>query len=80
MLCAGSAEFQQKFVGQTDTAFTDRLYLDAMGRHAHAAGLQGRTSALARGASRGEVALGVTQSAEAQQHFAAIAAQGRLVG
>ncbi|AWN41719.1 DUF4214 domain-containing protein [Methylobacterium durans] len=71
-----STEFQTKYVQPTDAAFVDSLYLGALGRHADDAGLQGWTDALTHGASRAEVAVSISESAEAQAHLVNVIEQG----
>ncbi|GJE44810.1 DUF4214 domain-containing protein [Methylobacterium soli] len=64
-----SGEYAAKFAGLTDAAYIEALYDGALGRHAEANGLQGWTSALANGATRAEVAVGIAESSEAQNHL-----------
>ncbi len=60
----GSAEFAQRY-GQLDNAgFVSRLYGNVLGRAPDAAGLENWTARLANGASRAEVLLGFSESAE----------------
>ncbi|WP_132256408.1 DUF4214 domain-containing protein, partial [Methylobacterium segetis] len=72
----GSGEYEAKHGGLSDSAFVDLLYQNALGRHAEAGGLAGWTGALAHGASRAEIALGIAQSEEAHQHLAPHIEQG----
>lgn len=69
-----SAEFQahlsQQAGGQSDSAFVQSVYENALGRAADAGGLQAYTSELAHGTSRADVAVSIAESAEAQQHLA----------
>ncbi|MER2265082.1 DUF4214 domain-containing protein [Methylobacterium oxalidis] len=64
-----SAEYQAKYASLSEAAFVETLYQNALGRNAEPAGLQSWTAALARGATRAEVAVGIADSAEAQQHL-----------
>ncbi|MFK5600675.1 DUF4214 domain-containing protein [Methylobacterium sp. HMF5984] len=73
---SGSAEFQQKYVAPSDASYVDDLYIDALGRHAEAAGLQIWTTALTHGSTRADVAVAITQSAEAQAHIVGSVDQG----
>jgi hypothetical protein len=60
----GSAEFAQRY-GQLDNAgFVARLYANVLDRAPDAAGLESWTARLANGASRAEVLLGFSESAE----------------
>ncbi|WP_267355685.1 MULTISPECIES: DUF4214 domain-containing protein [unclassified Methylobacterium] len=74
-----AAEFQshlsQLAGGQSDSAFVESLYENALGRQADAGGLQAWTDALAHGTSRTDVAVGIAESTEAQQHLAALVQQ-----
>ncbi|MGH1571892.1 DUF4214 domain-containing protein [Methylobacterium sp. P31] len=76
----GSPEFQahlsQLSGGQSDTAFVQSLYENALGREADAGGLQSWTDALAHGTSRADVAVSIAESPEAQTHLAAQIQQG----
>ena len=58
----------------TDAGFVTSLYQGVLGRAADGAGFAGWVAALARGASRAEVASGFVQSAEAVTRFAAATA------
>ena len=53
-----SSEYQNAHTGQGDTQFVDNLYVNALGRHAESAGLQGWINELSHGASHADVALG----------------------
>ncbi len=60
----GSPEFAGRY-GQLDEAgFVARLYANVLGRAPDAAGLEGWTARLANGASRADVLLGFSESAE----------------
>ena len=61
-----SAEYQNSHAGMTDAQFIDSLYVNALGRHAEPSGLQGWMNALTGGTS--QVAAGIVESLEAQQH------------
>ena len=63
-----SHEYQNAHAGQGEAQFIDDLYVNALGRHAESAGLQGWINALSHGASHADVALGISESQEAQQH------------
>ena len=65
----GSQEYAAKFAGLSDAAFVESLYDHALGRTPEAAGAQSWQAALSHGATRAEVATGITQSGEAQQHL-----------
>jgi hypothetical protein len=71
-----SAEYQNTHAGQSDAQFIDNLYVNALGRHAESAGLQGWINALSQGASHADVALGISESQEAQQHHLSQIEQG----
>jgi hypothetical protein len=64
-----SPESQSKHVGMTNAQFVTDLYDDALGRAPDAGGFQHWTSQLASGVSRADVALGLAQSIEAQNHW-----------
>ncbi|HEV7445605.1 MAG TPA: DUF4214 domain-containing protein, partial [Steroidobacteraceae bacterium] len=66
-----SPEFTASHADVAEAAFVDLLYEGALGRHAEAGGLQFWTDALAHGASHAQVALGIAESAGAQQHLLA---------
>lgn len=59
-----------------DAQFVESLYGAALGRPAEATGLAGWLDALAHGASRADVALGIVESAEAHQHLAPVIEAG----
>ena len=65
----GSGEYAAKFAGLSDAAFVAALYDHALGRTPEAAGAQSWQAALSQGGTRAEVAVGITQSGEAQQHL-----------
>jgi endoglucanase len=72
----GSTEFAQRFGRLDDAGFVARLYANVLGREPDAAGLEHWTCSLANGASRAEVLLAFSESAE---HRAATdASTGRL--
>ncbi|MGH1571900.1 DUF4214 domain-containing protein [Methylobacterium sp. P31] len=54
---------------QSDTAFLESLYQNALGRQADAGGLQTWTDALAHGTARADVAVEIAESPEGQQHL-----------
>ncbi|KAB1079444.1 DUF4214 domain-containing protein [Methylobacterium soli] len=64
-----SPEYAAKFADLSDAAFIEALYDGALGRAPDAVGAQSWLAALTQGTSRAEVAVGITQSAEAQQHL-----------
>ena len=75
----GSGEYAAAFGTLTDSAFIEALYHGALGRAPEASGMQGWTQALAAGANRADVALGIANSMEAHQHhFSAIEAGWHL--
>jgi hypothetical protein len=74
-----SPEYQNAHTGQGDTQFIDNLYVNALGRHAESTGLQGWISELSHGASHADVALGISESQEAQQHHLPQIEQGFLL-
>ena len=53
----------------TNAQFVDEVYTGELGRHAETAGLTYWQDALAHGFSRGDVALGIAESQEAQVHL-----------
>jgi hypothetical protein len=61
---ATSPEFIQTYGSLSDDGFVQRLYQNALGRPAEAAGEQAWDNALASGMSRGQVAQGFAESAE----------------
>jgi len=63
-----SPEYQNSHAGMTSSQLIDSLYVNALGRHAEPAGLQGWMNALAHGTSQTTVAAGIAESLEAQQH------------
>jgi hypothetical protein len=74
-----SPEYQNAHPGQGDAQFIDDLYVNALGRHAESAGLQGWINELSHGASHADVALGISESQEAQQHHLPQIEQGWLL-
>jgi hypothetical protein len=74
-----SPEYQNAHTGQGDVQFIDDLDVNALGRHAESAGLQGWTDALSHGASHADVALAISESQEAQQHHLPQIEQGWLL-
>ena len=56
--------------------FVDELYENALGRDPDTGGFNAYTTALNNGTSRAQVAVAITQSVEAQDHFAAVLHQG----
>jgi hypothetical protein len=73
-----SAEYQNQHAGMTNTQLIDSLYVDALGRHADPAGLQGWLNALST-TSQATVAVGIAESVEAQQHHLAQIENGWLL-
>ncbi|WP_315831395.1 DUF4214 domain-containing protein [Bradyrhizobium prioriisuperbiae] len=63
-----STEYNSSHAGMSDAQFVDSLYVNALGRHADSAGLQGWVNALANGTSHADVAIGIAESAEALNH------------
>ncbi|WP_336490618.1 DUF4214 domain-containing protein [Methylobacterium nigriterrae] len=74
-----SPEFTASHMGLSDSAYVGLLYTDALGRHVDEVGLQFWTDALAQGASRAEIAVGISASTEAQQHLLASVEAGWLL-
>lgn len=72
----GSGEYQAKFGGLSDDAFVESLYLNSLGRTADPAGKASWLASLSGGATRADVAVGITQSAEAESHLALAIQQG----
>ncbi|GJE43512.1 SdrD B-like domain-containing protein [Methylobacterium soli] len=64
-----SPEFTASHVGLSDAAFVDLVYQGALDRHADPGGLNGWTNALAHGASRADIAVGIAESPEAHSHL-----------
>jgi VCBS repeat-containing protein len=64
-----SSEYLTANVGQTDMAFVESLYNNALGRDAEQAGLVAWVKALGSGTSRATVAVDISESPEAQQHL-----------
>jgi hypothetical protein len=62
--------------GQSDAQFVDSLYVNALGRHAESAGLQGWVNLLSAGDSRADVALRISESPEAENHLPSAIEQG----
>ncbi|MCJ2144259.1 DUF4214 domain-containing protein [Methylobacterium sp. E-066] len=71
-----SDEYISHHGSQTDQAFVESLYQEVLGRHADASGEQSWLYALSHSASRGDVAMAIVDSPEAQQHLAAEIQQG----
>ncbi|MGE7413239.1 DUF4214 domain-containing protein [Methylobacterium tarhaniae] len=65
-----SGEYQARSPGLSDSAFVDALYTDALGRAPDTVGAVGWNLALAGGASRADVAIGIAESPEAALHLA----------
>jgi hypothetical protein len=70
---ATSPEFIQTYGSLSDDSFVQKLYLNALGRPAEAAGEQAWDDALASGMSRGQVAQGFAESPENRANTASIA-------
>jgi hypothetical protein len=70
---ATSPEFMQTYGTLSDDSFVRKLYLNALGRPADAAGEQAWDNALASGTSRGQVAQGFAESPENRGNTASIA-------
>ncbi|MGH1573728.1 DUF4214 domain-containing protein [Methylobacterium sp. P31] len=66
-----SGEYAGQHAGETDQQFVDHLYTAALGRAADPSGEQSWLYALSHGSSRADVAVGIIESPEAQQHLAA---------
>jgi VCBS repeat-containing protein len=64
-----SSQYLNAHAGQTDTAFIESLYSNALGRQADQAGLTAWTNALANGTSHATVAIDISESPEAQHHL-----------
>ncbi|MGH1573397.1 DUF4214 domain-containing protein [Methylobacterium sp. P31] len=71
-----SGEYAGQHAGETDQQFVDHLYTAALGRAADPSGEQSWLHALSHGSSRADVAVGIIESPEAQQHLAAQVGQG----
>jgi hypothetical protein len=67
-----SSEYQHRHGPQTDQQFVDALYQGALGRPADPGGEATWVLQLTHGAARGEVALGIAESPEAQAHLAPV--------
>ncbi|WP_406857049.1 DUF4214 domain-containing protein [Alsobacter sp. KACC 23698] len=65
-----SQEFHQQHGSMASSAFVDLLYQGALGRSADGSGLHFWQGLLDSGVSRASVAVGIAQSADAQQHLA----------
>ncbi|WP_238296322.1 DUF4214 domain-containing protein [Methylobacterium soli] len=64
-----SPEYAASHASLTNAQYVDEVFEGALGRHADTAGLSYWQDALAHGASRADVALGIAQSQEAQAHL-----------
>jgi hypothetical protein len=64
-----SPEYAASHGSLTNAQYVDEVFEGALGRHADTAGLSFWQDALAHGASRADVALGIAQSQEAQAHL-----------
>ncbi|MEA1832405.1 DUF4214 domain-containing protein [Methylobacterium durans] len=71
-----SSENQAKYGSLSNSAYVDALYLNALGRHAEQDGLQFWTARLDSGVSRADLAVQLTDSAEAQSVHLAQVEQG----
>jgi hypothetical protein len=71
-----SAEYMGAHVSPADATFVQALYHGALGRDADVAGLQAWTDALAHGASRADVAVGIALSPEARLHLTGVIENG----
>ncbi|WP_162560490.1 DUF4214 domain-containing protein [Methylobacterium durans] len=71
-----SLEFGSRFGALDASEFVDHLYVGALGRHAEASGFQFWTDVLKHGASHADVAVAITDSAEAFAYHAAHIEQG----
>lgn len=67
----GSGEYAVRFGSPDNSRFVDALYEHALGRSADTGSLQYWSDTLSHGASRANVAIAITQSAEAHQHLLA---------
>jgi peptidoglycan/xylan/chitin deacetylase (PgdA/CDA1 family) len=65
----GSSEYTARSGSQSNAAYIDALYENALGRHAEAGGLESWTILLSSGASRADVAVSIAESPEAHQHL-----------
>lgn len=66
-----SAEFQNRFGALNNQQFVEQLYVFALGRNGEPAGVNGWVSLLNGGATRGQVVVGFSESAENQLRTAA---------
>lgn len=60
----GSAEFQKVYGTLDDAGFIELLYQNVLGRSADAGGMEGWLNAMANGASRADILVGLSESAE----------------
>jgi hypothetical protein len=61
-----SQEFKVKYGQLDDRGFVDLLYMNVLGRHGEAAGVNGWVNGIANGVSRADVLVGFSESAENQ--------------
>lgn len=71
-----SPEGQGTYGGLSNSAYVDALYVNALGRHAESNGLSYWTSQLDHGESRADLAVQLSESAEAQNHHLGNIQQG----
>jgi len=71
-----SGEYQAVHAGEDDATFVNSLYLSTLGRPADTDGAAGWTQALAGGTTRGDVAAGFTDSAEAKLFWSPVTSEG----
>jgi hypothetical protein len=62
----GTAESQSTYGSLSNASYVDALYVNALGRHADSGGLSYWTGQLDHGASRADLGVQLSQSAEAQ--------------
>ncbi|TXN02307.1 DUF4214 domain-containing protein [Methylobacterium sp. WL103] len=65
----GTAAYASTHPDQSNAAFVDSLFVNALGRHADGSGATYYAAELAQGTSRGMVALEIAESGEAQIHL-----------
>lgn len=75
----GSQEYIAKYGTQTNTEFVQQLYENALNRSAEQAGLNFWVNALDNGASRGQVAVAITETPEGAEKIANVVLVNGLV-
>ena len=78
-ICVGSAEFQARFGALSNQQFVEQMYVFALGRQGDAAGIASWVAVMNAGATRGQMVVSFSESAEHQARTAAVLNAGLWV-